>query len=897
MNNMLEYMTGGQCYKCGGKVRYADGGEADPSAVADMSGMQMGQQPQKQGPSVLEANADQLLKFLKQQLEKGTSSRILKKTLLDSGLKAEEADSILMIAQEEFDKDFSDNQDQMAQQQAAMSQNQMMQPSGQQPAVNAGDDQSVMAMNNQGQQSQMTDEQMMMQQGRYGGSMRKLSRMNMGGTCPEGFMWDDMSGSCRPSAVTANLMTQGAGPVNTAQQTTKNNGSQPNYNAMQDAHAANVNAQSNMYTNMLDSYNQKKVDAKNVTQQFVGNAYTNVRNGQTPFQALGLAPPPQPAVTPQPLGRFGGLHKFVMGGDPGECPDGTYWNGSACVPVFGSNAPKATNVDLASSSNGVPVKGLDPSTSPIFGSNENAVMGTHWSNNKQQVSMAEAEAPAYVRENADNTVNQQNAYNMTGDRTAFDARPMASNTNDPNAPVDPRTSNSPYITYTDKNKIANLDANWVNKSLAVANLMGDPRTGAALLPSEGFGSGLKFLMGAAAFAGGAGLGLGKFMGKDKTRTYDDKGNVFYGDPAKQSKDPSAPVETGRNADIGKDQMLQTNTDEYGQPMGIDRSGALVSQGNPQRNEMRNVGTPAEQRYTDNVRLDEALWVNDKTKKDFREQGPALFGDSKYGSQDELSQQYADRGMFGKMQMRNQFKKDDLWDVPQNNSASMPTQEEGGEYNPFLDKRPRFMVNRPVYSLGGETTPYDFAKWAQMTGNNPADINNPSVKSSYDAYVQSFGPAANNQNANGNANNALSANPNAGMVNTKEYTTSTGDPLGFQVASNMYNGAVMMNDAAAGWAQEKKMDDLKVRNRRLGNSMENAVAINPVNPYGSMYAPNAGPGANQALATQGYTFDLGTTMATSKYGGTKDYKKGGTYFLSQQDIDRIIAMGGEVEFLD
>ena len=53
MNNMLEYMTGGQCYKCGGKVRYPDGGEADPSAVADMSQMQMGQQPQKQGPSVL----------------------------------------------------------------------------------------------------------------------------------------------------------------------------------------------------------------------------------------------------------------------------------------------------------------------------------------------------------------------------------------------------------------------------------------------------------------------------------------------------------------------------------------------------------------------------------------------------------------------------------------------------------------------------------------------------------------------------------------------------------------------------------------------------------------------------------------------------------------------------
>ena len=823
MNNMLEYMTGGQCYNCGGKVRYADGGEADPSAVANMSGMQMGQQPKKQGPSVLEANADQLLKFLKQQLEKGTSSRILKKTLLDSGLKAEEADSILRIAQEEFDKDFSDNQDQMAQQQAAMAQATpgMMQPTGQQPAVGAGDDPSVMAMNNQGQQSQMTDEQMMMQQGRYGGSMRKLSRMNMGGTCPEGFMWDDMSGSCRPSAVTANLMTQGAGPVNTAQQTTQNNVSQPNYNAIQNAHAAKVGAESNMYANMLDSYKQKKTDAKGVTQQFVGNAYANIRNGQTPFQALGLAPAPQPAVVPQPVGRFGGLHKFVNAGTVGGCPEGYYAGPDGdCLKIFGSDQSQKQYQDYVNwYGEDAPAAGQQRGPQQTFNewSKENPAQ------DKMNLDLQNAEKKqkyqGYV--NWYNETPTTEGYNKAAHQTYDEWEKENYSTepekvNDPSAPVDPRTTNNPYITYTDKNKIANLDANFVNKGLAVANLMGDARTGAGLLPSEGFGSGLKFILGATAAIGGAGLTLGKFLSKDKTRTYDDKGNVFYGNPAKQSNDPSAPVETGRRAN-----------DDNGTPLGVDENGALVSY-NPKPT----------------VRRVKGMDVSDRP-------------------------------------------------VTTTNPATLPAEEEGGEYNPFLDKRPRFMVTRPVYSLGGETTPYDFAKWAELTGNNPNDINNPSVKSSYDAYVQSFGPAANNQNTN----NALSNNPNADKVNTKEYTSSTGDPLGFQVASNTYNGAVMMNDAAAGWAQEKQMDNVKVRGRRMGNSMESAVAINPVNPYGSMYAPNAGPGANQALATQGSGFDVGTSMNSSKYGGTKDYKKGGTYFLSQEDIDRIIAMGGEVEFLD
>ena len=104
MNNMLEYMTGGQCYKCGGKVRYADGGDMmqqDQSAVADMGQMQ---QQQMRPPNQLDATAKQLMTFLLEQLNKGTSERILKKTLIDSGVKRDQAEELLTVAKEEYMK-------------------------------------------------------------------------------------------------------------------------------------------------------------------------------------------------------------------------------------------------------------------------------------------------------------------------------------------------------------------------------------------------------------------------------------------------------------------------------------------------------------------------------------------------------------------------------------------------------------------------------------------------------------------------------------------------------------------------------------------------------------------------------------------------------------------------
>ena len=211
---------------------------------------------------------------------------------------------------------------------------------------------------------------------------------------------------------------------------------------------------------------------------------------------------------------------------------------------------------------------------------------------------------------------------------------------------------------------------------------------------------------------------------------------------------------------------------------------------------------------------------------------------------------------------------------------------------------------PMYVGGGaldtETVAYSQQEWATKTGR-PFPLNR-NDWDAYNTYVSNFnnpsnasGPATNGAiNTTDNTNNALSANPNANMTDTKEYTTQRGDPLGFQVASNTLQGFNYMNDAAAQWAERKSVKDLKNRQKQAGNTMNSTAAVNTQGSYGT-WNLNAGPGANQYVADLGHTQDWGTTLA--KFGGTKSYRKGGTYMISPQELQAIIQMGGEVEFLD
>jgi hypothetical protein len=51
-------------------------------------------------------------------------------------------------------------------------------------------------------------------------------------------------------------------------------------------------------------------------------------------------------------------------------------------------------------------------------------------------------------------------------------------------------------------------------------------------------------------------------------------------------------------------------------------------------------------------------------------------------------------------------------------------------------------------------------------------------------------------------------------------------------------------------------------------------------------------------------DFGTKMSSARYGGlipfipaTRFYQEGGEYYADEDEVRRILAMGGEIEFID
>lgn len=906
MNNMLEYMTGGQCYKCGGKVRYADGGDTsqqDQSAIAPMGQMQKPMRP----PSTLDASAKQLMKFILDQFNKGTSERILKKTLIDSGVKREQAEELLEIAKMEYMKlaeegDYvneKSQQQQLQEQQQMALQQQMGMLNNQDPmgmmsqaGPQSGEDQSQMAMNQGTDQQQMSDQETAMQ-GKYGGSMRKLRRYGAGGdSCPNGYEYNEMTGQCMPTAVTANVASQGASGMKvfggnevTGAGGTKVGMDQYNQNVVRSAQAADArnSAQADLYGSMLANYDANRVAQKNAQHTAIDNLYGAVRNDQVTnpqnnfFQSYqNMTNPQVPAA--QGYARYGGLSKFVnggmkqygAGGTEDGCPIGYYKGPDGdCLKIFGSDQAKQEyQTQVVDFYNSNPA--LDPTMN-------RAPMQTY----EEFISQNPAQDQMYTEMKTSpaayqNYVNQYSTTNAgnTGAAPQLTYEQWKSGAaNNPTGamPTDPRLTNSPYIVMSDKNKIANIDSNWATRAMAVSNTFADPRFAPI---AGGFGPGLKFLMGAAAAAGGLGLGVAKMTAGDESRVYDDKGNVWFYNNKRDEKralnqnQPAAgaqnqgyvqpttstvPEASPATAVTGEDKVAYMNSQlNMNQPANGSGSGELQST------------NPSAPNYNPNV-------PNPNTGAPAAQ--PSV-----------VTQPSVVSNLSGPINEENK--------------------RDGGEWNPFVDNRRKLRITMSAYNTGGavdtETTPYSQQDWASKTGR-PFPLNR-NDWDAYNTYVANFNnpatagtPSTNGvPNTTDNTNNALSANPNANMTDTKEYTTQTGDPLGFQVASNTLQGFNMMEDATAQFAERRAVKDLKKRQKQAGNTMMANNAVNTQGSYGT-WNLNAGPGANQYVADLGHTQDWGTTL--SKYGGTKMYRKGGTYMISPQELQAIIQMGGEVEFLD
>ena len=906
MNNMLEYMTGGQCYKCGGKVRYADGGDTmqqDQAAVADMGQMQKPMRP----PSALDASAKQLMTFLLEQLNKGTSERILKKTLIDSGVKRDQAEELLMVAKQEYMKlaqegdyvnekaqqqQLQQEQQMALQQQMGMLNNQDPMGMGQQAGPQTGMDQSQMAMAQGADQQQMADQEMAMQ-GKYGGSMRKLRRYGAGGnSCPDGYEWNEMTATCMPTAVTANTASQAggmkifggnevAGP-----QGAKAGMDQYNQNVVASAQAKDMrnSAQANLYGSMLSNYDANRVAQKQASQEAIGNLYSGIRNDQMTnpqnnfFQSYKNATNPQPVVTQptatQGYARYGGLNKFVnggmkqygAGGTEDGCPIGYYKGPDGdCLKIFGSDQAqqeyKSQVVDFYHSG-AAPTS--DMNRAPMQSYEEFISQNPAQDQMYNEMKTSPAAYQNYV--NQDATANAGNK-GATPQLTYEQWKTGAANNPSGAMPTDPRLTNSPYIVMSDKNKIANIDSNWATRAMAVSNSFADPRFAPI---AGGFGPGLKFLMGAAAVAGGAGLGIAKGMAGDESRVYDDKGNVFF---YNSKRDERRALKDGQKPAATPSGPVQPTTSTVPESTGNPKLDYMHSQLNVNQSPNGSVNgdlqsdNPSAPNYNPNV-----------PKKN-----PAAPVDPNAGTGPTTTPSMV-TNLSGPINDENK--------------------RDGGEWNPFVDNRRKLRITMPMYAPGGavdtETNPYSQQDWANKTGR--AFPLNKNDWDAYNTYVSNFNnpsvagtPSTNGMiNTTDNTNNALSANPNANMTDTKEYTTQRGDPLGFQVASNTLQGLNMMEDATAQFAERRAVKDLKKRQKQAGNTMMANNAINTQGSYGT-WNLNAGPGANQYVADLGHTQDWGTTL--SKFGGTKNYRRGGTYMISPQELQAIIQMGGEVEFLD
>jgi hypothetical protein len=203
---------------------------------------------------------------------------------------------------------------------------------------------------------------------------------------------------------------------------------------------------------------------------------------------------------------------------------------------------------------------------------------------------------------------------------------------------------------------------------------------------------------------------------------------------------------------------------------------------------------------------------------------------------------------------------------------------GGEWNPFEDNRKRFRVGMPVYQGAGTVAnkPASYEEWLMMNNLGQGMSEGDDFTEEYNQYLKSFSES----------------NPEVATLD-KEMVIARGDSAGTLAGINTLNA---LTDISSFFDERDTSRQLRERQRESGNTMEMAY-MNPNNPSGSMYALNAAVGAEQNTRRLGSIFDSGSPMSTSKYGGSTKYQQGGTYKLSEEDIQRIIQMGGEVEYLD
>ena len=374
---------------------------------------------------------------------------------------------------------------------------------------------------------------------------------------------------------------------------------------------------------------------------------------------------------------------------------------------------------------------------------------------------------------------------------------------------------------TEKGTINSLENNAVNRGLAIANSLGDPRSMIWALPNKGILGTIKGIAGAAAGLSGAALGYSKLFAGNKSTDY----------------------------------ITNAETKESGKMEDV-----IQARQKRQDNIMKQWSSP--EFYQDSP-------LDEKRRKD---------------------------GMIPSGPVGPDFFDGDL---PTNSSTSMMARYGGSMKRRYEDGGTTFKewfiknsTRADVMQNVGDQAKLEEMWKAETAQQQPVVAN-------------TAGPTAEVATSVGNTEVAQTpggANPpgqTSPTANKFSYT-NRGDSVGIVAANNALAGLGMVNQVLDARDYQKEYEQ---RVRETGNTMNKYNPQNAVNPFGN-YTLNAGPASNFALVANTPIQDFGTKMASARFGGLipfipapRGYEEGGEYYADEDEIKRILAMGGEIEFLD
>ena len=372
---------------------------------------------------------------------------------------------------------------------------------------------------------------------------------------------------------------------------------------------------------------------------------------------------------------------------------------------------------------------------------------------------------------------------------------------------------------TEKGTINSLENNAVNRGLAMANTLGDPRMMMWSLPNKGILGTIKGIAGAAAGLSGAALGYSKLFSDGKSTDYITNAET---------------KESGKMEDVLAKRRAKAPVTTT--PQNIP-SGPISG------------GSGMGSMYLDDL----------KNEKMMAEMGIDPINEYKWAG----VVKYQDGGTFKDWFVKNSTRVDVMQNV-----GDQAKLEEMWKAETAQQQQPQVVQQQPVVANTAGPT----AEVATSVGNTevaqtPGGSNPPGQTS----------PTAN-----------------------KFSYTNRGDSIGIVAANNALAGLGMVNQVLDAKDYQKEYEQ---RMREIGNTMSRYNPQNAVNPFGN-YTLNAGPASNFGLVANTPIQDFGTKMSSAKFGGlipfipaTRSYQEGGEYYADEDEIKRILAMGGEIEFID